>query len=115
QPAASWAVEQALACLAAAGLDAEGAARTAAALWTYTLGAVLAEQSAAAAWPGEELVLARRARWSSDMQSVLGAVAPRVAAMLPRWLALSHDAVFATGLDLLVAGIAPARRRTRAR
>jgi AcrR family transcriptional regulator len=105
QPAASAAVEHALECLTVAGLDATRAARTSAALWMYTVGAVLAEQSAAAAWPGEDVARARRARWVTATQATLRRDAPRVAAMVPRWSALSHDRVFAEGLELLLAGV----------
>jgi AcrR family transcriptional regulator len=104
-PPAPQAVERALACLVEAGVPAAKLASTSAALWMFTVGSVLAEQSSAAAWPGEELGPTRRRPWLAAMRSELAASAPRVAAQTASWAALSHDEVYAEGLELLLAGI----------
>lgn len=103
-PATARGMEAILACLARGGVPGERLARTAAALWSHTVGSVLAEQSAAAAWPGEEIAPPRRKAWVASMRHDLAAIAPRASVEAAAWSALSHDEVFAEGLDLLIAG-----------
>ncbi len=113
QPHALWAVEQALHALTEAGLRPEAAATTAAALWLSVVGSVVAEQSAVAAWPGAELEPAQRPAWAERMRGVATPQAPRVAAALPTWAKLDHEAVFRRGLEAMLAGVAPPRRGPR--
>jgi AcrR family transcriptional regulator len=105
QPSASLAVEHALKCLSEAGLQEEQQAKISATLWMYTVGSVLAEQAECAAWPGEDIPLERRESWVSELTQKVGAVAPRVTSMAPRWSALNHEQVFHEGLELLLSGI----------
>jgi AcrR family transcriptional regulator len=100
--AALDAVEVILTALRSTGLDARAAALAAANLWTFAVGSVLAEQSPAAAWPGEEIPRAQRARWVSE---IVAGGRPRVAEAAPRWESLTHDEAFAHGLGLLLDGI----------
>ena len=77
----------------------------------YVVGSVLSEQSTAAAWPGEEISAPRRKAWVAEMRHEVAGVAPRVAAETATWSGLSHDEVFAEGLELLLAGLDRSPRR----
>jgi AcrR family transcriptional regulator len=115
QPGAFFPVELALVALAEAGLTPAAAATTAATLWAYVVGSVLAEASQVAAWPGEELAVGKRPTWVDRMRSATQARAPHVVGALPVWASLDHDAVFTRGLALMLQGLVAEQRRGRQR
>jgi AcrR family transcriptional regulator len=115
QPGAFFPVELALEALTEAGLTPEAAASTAATLWAYVVGSVVAEASRVAAWPGAELGVGKRAAWVERLRSTTQVRAPRVAGALLVWASLDHDAVFVRGLELLLQGLVAEKRSRRQR
>jgi TetR/AcrR family transcriptional regulator, tetracycline repressor protein len=113
RPGAFFPVELALEALSEAGLGPAVAASTAASLWSYVVGSVVAEQAQVAAWPGAELTAAKRPGWADRMRSTTDGRAPRVVSALAVWASLDHEAVFARGLELMLLGVAAEARRHR--
>lgn len=105
-PAVVRSHEAVLHALVRAGLDAEGAARAAAVLWTFTLGSVLAEQVptptpfADGTGPDDE-------RLRAALRRAGEAGAPHLAAAVGAWERDTRQAVFERGVEALLHALAP--------
>jgi AcrR family transcriptional regulator len=97
--------ESALDALHRAGLAGDEAARAFTALWTFTVGSVLVEQSLSS--PSPDLAVAEQRR--REISRAVGALAhqrfPRLTDAAPHWAGADSEAVFAASLGLLIDGI----------
>ena len=97
--------ESALHALHCAGLASDEAARAFTALWTFTVGSVLVEQSLSS--PSPDLAAAEQRR--RDIVRAVGGVAherfPRLAEAAPHWAGADSEVVFSASLGLLIDGI----------
>lgn len=99
--------ESALEALRRAGHDDASAAEGFLALWTFTVGSVLVEQTLAQPFQGS--ADATRERMAKAIEGAATGALPRIAAAAPHWLRTGDDHVFETGLALLIDAL-----RTRA-
>jgi AcrR family transcriptional regulator len=102
-PTALNTIEVILAALHEGGLEDGEAARLFSALWTFTLGSVVVEESPAVGFPTAELDLAARQRLAAELGDSRSR--PRVAAASSHWLALDPEESFRAGVDALLAGV----------